>query len=119
MLLYKLLGLVMTVVIVVGSRPTKTHAQNWKTFYNPEYKFSFDYPNIQTTITNQGKTSEFYKLFENPTITLNFSFSFNAFMGLKRIGSQYLRLSNTFQGKISSNRLTNLLKFYSKKSNTF
>jgi hypothetical protein len=51
----RILGLVtvvMMLVLGVGA-PTQTLAQEWKTYYNPELKFAFDYPDNQTNISDK------------------------------------------------------------------
>ena len=57
------------VIVLMVEAPNISAQQNCKTFYSPEYKFAFDYPNNQTTITNKSLSdSEFYKLIINPNI---------------------------------------------------
>lgn len=68
-----ILSVVMIVAVVVlgcGAPTYVNAAPDWKTFYSPEYQFSFDYPNHnnQTVITDKGENSEFYKLIETSSI---------------------------------------------------
>jgi hypothetical protein len=53
-MLYKLCVIVMMFVVMVVGAPNISAAP-WKTFYNPVYKFAFDYPddNQTTTVTDR------------------------------------------------------------------
>jgi hypothetical protein len=46
-------ALIMVVMAVLGFGPSNAYAQQWETFYSPEYKFAFDYRQNQTVIVDQ------------------------------------------------------------------
>lgn len=65
----KFLGLMITIVVLVGGATHQTLAQEWTTYYNPDLKFAIDYPSYSggapTNITES--TDEVH--FELPPLT--------------------------------------------------
>ena len=63
---FDILVIMIAIAFVIGWGPTAL-AQPWKTFYSPEFKFAFDYPNNHTTITDRVSNGTLLdKLIETP-----------------------------------------------------